>query len=158
MPKDWTTDPAEIPDDGTRHDMTLDAIGFAPNAAPANDNPTKVVVRAVIDNGKYESFKVSTSFAATGPAAPLHQFFKETALYATLKEELAGQLPHDAKAFVLVVDQVASKVFRFSAEVFVEEVEKESERIATYTLGNFDTPQDEASLHLQTEPTQFHRD
>jgi len=45
-------DKADIPPDKTRHDMTIDRIGF--------NEDDKLVMRAIIDNGEYKGKRVST--------------------------------------------------------------------------------------------------
>lgn len=153
---DWTTDPAEIPPDGSRHDMTLSKVGFATNHTPSSDNPTKLVLRCVIDNGEYEGFRLSTSFHVEAEQGALNNFLQMTGL--TYEVPLGGfNRESELITFVRWLRD-REKEHRFSAMVTVQEVQKENERIATYALGNYSTPENEASLRLRTEPTQFHRD
>ena len=157
---DWTTDPAEIPPNGERQDMTLSDMGFARNHGPGDDNPTKLVVQCVIDNGEYEGFRLSNSFLLDSPSGEgtLKAFLRRTgALSGGLAAVEGSILDGNVQAIVALREQL-KKENRFSALVGVEEVEKESERLAVYNLSGFDQPQEDASLTLQKEPRQFYRD
>jgi hypothetical protein len=157
---DWTTDPAEIPPSGERQDMTLSKMGFARNHSPDDDNPTKLVLQCVIDNGEYEGFRLSNAFLLDNPQGEgtLKAFVKRTGLHQKIPKNIERALYDGTKVAVGGVKKETEKEFRFSALVNVKEVEKESERLATYNLTGFDTAREEANLTLQTEPRQFYRD
>lgn len=140
--------------------MTLSDIGFARNHSPEDDNPTKLVIRCVIDNGEYEGFQLSNAFfldRSTGKGT-LRAFVKRTGLHERIPKRLERSLYDGTKVVVGRIKNVLAKDFRFSALVGVEEVEKETERLAQYRLTGFDEPVEDASLTLQTEPRQFYRD
>ena len=155
---DWTTDPAEIPPNGERQDMTLSDVGFARNHSPDDDNPTKLVIQCVIDNGEYEGFRLSNTFLLDAPSGKnsFKDFIDKTGL--TMPRRNHWKLKYPFKSAVRFMRDSEVKIHRFSALVGVEEVEKESERLAVYNLTGFDQPQEEASLVLQTEPRQFYRE
>jgi len=157
---DWTTDPAEIPPNGARQDMTLSDVGFARNHSPDDNNPTKLVVQCVVDNGEYEGFRLSNSFLVDSPTGEgtLKAFVQRTGLHKRLPKRMERALYDGEKVAVLGIKNQIAKDHRFSALVGVEEVEKDTERLATYNLTGFDEPQEGASLTLQTEPRQFYRD
>jgi hypothetical protein len=69
-----------------------------------------------------------------------------------------GQILDGNRQAIVALREQLKKEHRFSALVGVEEVEKESERLAVYNLTGFDQPQQDASLTLQTKPRQFCRD
>ena len=157
---DWTTDPAEIPPNGERQDMTLSDVGFARNHSPDDDNPTKLVIQCVIDNGEYEGFRLSNTFLLDVPSGKgtLKAFVQRTGMHKRLPKRMERALYDGEKVAVAGIKNTLAKDVRFSALVGVEEVEKESERLAVYNLTGFEQPQEEASLVLQTEPRQFYRE
>ena len=157
---DWTTDPAEIPPNGERQDMTLSDVGFARNHSPDDDNPTKLVIQCVIDNGEYEGFRLSNTFLLDAPSGKgtLKAFVQRTGMHKRLPKRLERALYDGEKVAVGGIKNTLAKDVRFSALVGVEEVEKESERLAVYNLTGFDQPQQDASLTLQKKPRQFYRD
>lgn len=159
MSQEWTTDPAEIPPSGERQDMTLSDIGFARNYSPDDDNPTELVVQCVIDNGEYEGFRLSNSFSLDSPSGEgtFKAFLRRTEALSGGLAAVEGQILDGNKQATVALREQLKKEHRFSALVGVEEVEKESERLAVYNLTGFEQPQEEASLVLQTKPKQFYR-
>jgi len=157
---DWTTDPAEIPPSGERQDMTVSDVGFARNHAPDDDNPTKLVMQCVVDNGEYEGFRVSNSFFIDSPTgeATLKAFLHRTQALTDGLADVEGAILEGNRHAVLAFAKKLQKEHRFSALIKVEEKEKDSERIAVYSLTGFDTPVERATLTLQTKPRQFYRD
>lgn len=160
MSQEWTTDPAEIPPNGERQDMTLSDMGYARNHAPGDDNPTKLVAQCVIDNGEYEGFRLSNSFLLDSPSGEgtFKAFLSRTEALSGGLAAVQGQILDGNKQAIVALREQLKKEHRFSALVGVEEVEKESERLAVYNLTGFDQPQQDASLTLQKKPRQFYRD
>lgn len=162
---DWTKDAAEIPPSGDRQDMTLSKIGFPSNHLPSDDNPTKLVLRCVIDNGEYEGFRLSHSFLmdeSTG-RGKLEGFFNATDLLDKMQRDaLNGEIDvppkNQPRQVAETIKEQYAKDHRFSAIVEVEQIEKEDKRVAVYNLTDFDLPQEDASLYLQSKPRQFYRD
>lgn len=146
MPDDWTTDLAEIPPNGERQDMTLDKVGFARDHKPEDEEPTKIVLRAVIDNGEYEGFQVSHR------ASPLSlaQYLAEMGLSFPIPNP-------DPHSMVETLREYFTKEHRFSARVVIHEKQTEKERLVRYSLVEFDEPEEEAEINLQSEPKQFYR-
>jgi len=157
---DWTTDPAEIPSNGERQDMTLSSVGFARNHSPGDDNPTKLVIQCVVDNGEYEGFRLSNTFLLDNPQGEgtLKAFVQGTSLHKRLPKRIERALYDGEKMAVRAIKNTFEKELRFSALVGVEEVEKESERLAVYNLTGFAEAQEDATITLHTKPRQFYRD
>ena len=154
MPNDWTTDKAEIPPDAERQDFTLDKVGFARNHKPSDDDVTRLVVRAVVDNGEYQGFQVSTAFEMPDVNPDLKAFLDGAGVADT---DFMGDVLN-AERVVRTLRDHHTKYTRFSARLHVTEKETDSERLVTYRLGQFDAPEEEATLNLHSEPTQFNRD
>lgn len=153
MPQDWTKDKAEIPPHGERQDMTLNKIGFARGHRPEDDEPTKVVIQTIIDNGEFEGFRLSAPFMG-------NDRFDKFACDTNLDKELRnkGMLPiEDPMSFMRDVNDEFGKRHRFSAMVQVDIQETKKERLALYNLLKFDVPAEEANLRLRRKPTQFQR-
>jgi hypothetical protein len=157
---DWTTDPAEIPPDGERQDMTLSDMGFSRNHSPGDDNPTELVFQCVIDNGEYEGFRLSNTFLVDSPSGEgtFKAFLRRTEAITGALSAVEGQILEGNKHAIVALREDLQKEHRFSALVGVEEVEKDTERLAVYNLTGFDQPQQDASLTLQKKPRQFYRD
>lgn len=148
---DWTTDPAEIPEDGERYDMTLDRVGLA-NIGPKDNQRKVIVVKAIIDKGEYEGKKVSNIFDYADPLEE-EKFFNFEKVIGQRADGTATALKDFIRPFKRV-----EKDARFSAVVHTEEFEDESKRGIRYGLDEFDEPQhEEPDLHLRSEPTQFKR-
>jgi len=150
MAKDWTTDPAEIPEDGLRYDMTLDKIG-ATRDGPGQEERDLIVLKAVIDRGDHAGHHVSHVFDMDDGGFKQFQRFEHG-----VGHEGNWQDPDDWNDFVKPFRDVWRKL-RFSAVLMVEPFETETERGVRYGMHSWDDPQADAELHLKTEPTQFKR-
>jgi len=154
MASDWTTDKAEIPPSGERQDMTLSDMGFDRNRKPSDAGADKIVVRAVIDNGDYEGFRVSMGFLSPS----VNPDFRELLNAARIIDAQWALGAIDPARCVKIIKGNFEKEARFSAVVHVNEIETESERVAKYVLREFGEPRHEPDLILQSEPQQFNRD
>lgn len=133
----YETDPNDIPKSGTRHDMTLLAVG------PAGSDTGQIGLRAIIDNGDYVKKRVSHIYET-------REAFNEQFLTALAREQ---QTCDD----IVSVNEQFKKRLRFSGEVHAVQYEDQSGVRVTYRIKSIDYPQQDPELRLRKDPTQFKR-
>lgn len=143
----FNIDPADIPPQGSRQDMTLIGAGlFKPDP---KGNMHGLVLKAIIDNGEYIKKRVSGRWSPTA----LVQFLDQAE--PVYDGKFMGD-PSDPVAIAEWMNEEKRK-FRFSAKVVHEIKETETKKLALWDLVDIKEPEDEAELRLRRKPTQFQR-
>jgi len=152
MSSDWTVDPAELPPDGERQDMTIDKVGIM-QIGPKEQRQQIMVLKCVIDNGEYEGKRVSARLDPQRPQLMNKRMKALDALTDGVFDYNATSLKGAVQPFKEIVERDA----RLSAQVHLKEFEDESRRGVKYQLSEFGKPEAEPNIRLRSEPTQFKR-
>jgi hypothetical protein len=152
MKSDYCTDPADIPEPGTRLDQTVLEVGTSKSYDERHDEIREsVVVKTIVDNGEWIGKKLSTPFFDLD-GERFREFLRAVDFYQD------GFVMPDRETLVRALKKDLETTARFQSSVRPVKFELDSGKYVGYKMTFFTKAEGESNVNIYDKATQFNRE